>query len=249
LGEPPTLRVAVALSAPAPPSLRSVGASASIALARAASRRARGAKKYTNIKTRYSASLHFPLFFPLSFSYFFNSCFFIQHIMQTPNTAEYSPYYSTYIKNVPDGNLIQTLQSVHQKTQLILRDVAEEKGNYAYEEGKWTLKQVLQHLIDTERIMAYRALRIGRGDTTPLLGYDENAFAAHARVAHLRIEELIGEWYMLRLTTIQLFSRFTEEESQIVGTANGEAVSVRALAYIIVGHEIHHLSALQQNYL
>lgn len=169
--------------------------------------------------------------------------------MQTPNTAEYSPYYSTYIKNVPDGNLIQTLQAVHQKTQLILRDVAEDKGNYAYAEGKWTTKQVLQHLIDTERIMAYRALRIGRGDTTPVMGFDENLFANNAKVSHLRIEELVGEWYMLRLTTIQLFSRFTEEESQRVGTANGEAVSVRALAYIIVGHEIHHIAVLQERYL
>jgi hypothetical protein len=169
--------------------------------------------------------------------------------MNKPTPQEYSEYYNTYIQNVPDGDLIQTLQTVHQKTQLILRDVPEEKGDYAYEEGKWTIKQVLQHMIDAERVMAYRALRIGRGDTTELAGYDENLFAANARVSHLRLSELLGEFHLLRLTTIQLFSRFSEEESLRMGTANGADVSVRALAFIIVGHEMHHLRVLQLRYL
>lgn len=169
--------------------------------------------------------------------------------MQKPTAAEYGEYYNTYIQNVPEGSLINTLQMVHQKTQLVLRDIPEDKGNYAYEEGKWTIKQLIQHLIDAERVMCYRALRIGRGDTTELEGYDEDLFAANARVEHLRLEELIGEWYMLRLTTIQLFSRFNEEESLRMGVANGMDVSVRALAYIIVGHELHHLRILQERYL
>ncbi len=170
--------------------------------------------------------------------------------MKKPTEHEYSPYYASYVRNVPeDATLITTLQTVHQKTQLYLRGIDESKGNYAYAEGKWTLKQVLQHLIDAERVMAYRALRIGRGDTTELAGYDENLFAQNAQVEHLRVEELLGEFHLLRLTTIQLFSRFSEEEGMRMGTANGAEISVRALAYIIIGHELHHLEIIKERYL
>ncbi len=169
--------------------------------------------------------------------------------MQRPQPHEYADYYSTYIQHFPDGDLIALFQTVHQKTQAILRDLTEEQGEYAYAEGKWTIKQVVQHMIDVERIMAYRALRIGRGDTTELAGFDENMYAQNADVSRVRLSDLAGEFHMLRLTTMQLFSRFTEAESLLFGTANGYDVSVRALAFIILGHELHHVRVLQERYL
>lgn len=168
--------------------------------------------------------------------------------MQPPQPHEYSPYYNTYIKHFPSGDVLSMFQTVHHQTQQILRDISKDKEDYAYEPGKWTIKQVVQHLIDAERVMAYRALRIGRGDTTELAGYDENAFADAADVSKLRLADLAGEWHMLRLTTMQLFNRFSEAETLQMGKANGAEVSVRALAYIILGHEMHHIQVLKERY-
>lgn len=171
-------------------------------------------------------------------------------IMQRPTAQEYNQaYYAHYDNLMPDGNLMANLQTVHQASQLLLRDLSIEKANYAYEAGKWTIKQVIQHLIDTERIMSYRALCIARGESQSLPGFDQNMYAYNANVENISLQELLGEWHLLRLTTIQLFSRFSAEESLLIGKANGHAVSVRALAFLILGHELHHIRVLKERYL
>jgi DinB superfamily len=169
--------------------------------------------------------------------------------MKRPTTVEYPEYYHRYAKIVPDGNLMNAFQTCHQNTQLALRGIKNEIADFAYEDGKWTIKQIIQHLIDSERVFAYRALRIGRGDTTALAGFDENKYADAINVHHLSLDELLGEFHMLRLTTMQLFSRFSEEQSLQMGLANDGEISVRALAFIIIGHEIHHLNIIKERYL
>ena len=169
--------------------------------------------------------------------------------MQRPQSNEYAPYYETYIQKFPEGDLIQLLQTVNMQSLATLRQITEAGGNATYQEGKWTVKQLLQHIIDAERIMCYRALRIARNDQTPLAGFEENDYAAAVDVSNVRLLDLTAEWHMLRLTTIQLFSRFTEAESMRMGTANGNPVSVRALAFIILGHEIHHLQIIRERYM
>ena len=170
--------------------------------------------------------------------------------MQRPQAQEYNnTLYAHYESLMPEGNMMANLQTVHQASQLLLRDLSEEKANFAYEAGKWTIKQVIQHLIDTERIKAYRALCIGRGEKTALPGFDQNMYAYNANVSNVSLQQLLGEWHLLRLTTIQLFARFTEEESQLIGNANGYPISVRALAFLILGHELHHIRILKERYL
>lgn len=170
--------------------------------------------------------------------------------MQRPTAQEYNQsVYAHYNDLMPDGNIMANFQTVHQASQLLLRELSEEKANYAYEEGKWTIKQVIQHLIDTERIMAYRALCIARGEKQELLGFDQNMYAYNANVDKISLQELMGEWHLLRLTTIQLFGRFSVEETELMGIANGNPISVRALAFLIIGHELHHIRILKERYL
>jgi len=169
--------------------------------------------------------------------------------MQRPTPVEYPEFYHRYANIVPDGNLMTAFQTCHQNTHLALRGIKNEIADFAYAEGKWTIKQIIQHLIDSERVFAYRALRIGRGDTTPLAGFDENKYAEAINVHSLSLDELLGEFHMVRLTTMQLFSRFTPEQSLQMGVANGGEISVRALAFVIIGHEIHHLNIIKERYL
>ncbi|MGB0861485.1 MAG: DinB family protein [Saprospiraceae bacterium] len=166
-----------------------------------------------------------------------------------PNANEYAPYYHTYIGKVPEGKLIQLLSTQIENTLTTFARISEEKGAYRYAEGKWSIKEVLGHIIDTERIMVFRALAIGRGDKTPIPGFEQDDYVATSNADARTIAEMVEELKLVRQSTIALFQSFTDEMMQELGTASGLPVSTRALAYIIVGHELHHLGILKERYL
>lgn len=166
-----------------------------------------------------------------------------------PEPQEMAPYYSTYIKEMPSGDLWPLLESVHVETQALLAQIPEEKGNFRYAEGKWSIKELLQHLIDVEWIMSTRALRIARGETQALSGFDENAYAQAVDPSPWTAAELAADWKALRRASHRLFGRFTEEELLRSGEMSGRQTTVRAIAYILLGHEIHHLRILKERYL
>lgn len=131
----------------------------------------------------------------------------------------------------------------------LVRSIPEEKGLHRYAEGKWTIKEVLNHLQDVERVMAYRALRFSRNDKTDLPGFEENDYGPEANAHARTISQLADEMERLRRSTLDLFSSFSEEMMQRQGTANKKNVSVLALGYIIAGHEVHHFKLFNERYL
>ena len=166
-----------------------------------------------------------------------------------PNKDEYAKYYHTYVEKVPDGNLLTNLKKVHQDTQEFFKNVGEINGNYRYAPGKWSLKEVLIHLIDAEQVFAYRALRFARKDATPLPGFDENAYVDAVDVSHRTIKDLMKEYKATRNLTITMFKHFDERMFDQRGTASNNEMSVRGLAYCIIGHEIHHRNVIKERYL
>ena len=166
-----------------------------------------------------------------------------------PDATEYSPYFGRYIALVPDGDLLETLARQLDETAWLLRGVTERGGDFRYADGKWSIKEVVGHLADTERIFAYRALRFARGDGTPLPGFDENLFVANARFTERTLADLMAELRAVRAATIALFSGLAPDELERRGVANGQPMSVRAAAYNIAGHERHHVAILRERYL
>lgn len=165
-----------------------------------------------------------------------------------PQEHEYPAYYSTYIKRVPEQEALIALQNTIDELLYTLPLLPANMADHRYAEGKWTVKEVLQHIIDTERVMAYRALTIARGDTTPLPGFDENSYARTAQVGHRTLQDLAEEMLAVRKTSQLLVANFNEETLNRTGVANNNPVSVRGIAYIIAGHQRHHLAILQERY-
>jgi hypothetical protein len=169
--------------------------------------------------------------------------------MSRPSTADYPAFYETYVKLVQETDLNSTLlASVHEIEHFLLALDAG-KADYAYDIGKWTVKQVLQHAIDAERVFAYRALCFARNEQQSLPGFDENEYADHAEVNHRALEELRDEFLTLRQTSVQMFQSFTDEMLRRKGTANKNSISVLSLGYVIVGHWRHHERILRERYL
>lgn len=169
--------------------------------------------------------------------------------IQPPLPDEYAPFYGIYIGLLPEGDILQTLESQADSTRSLLSGIVEAQAEYRYAPGKWSIKEVVGHLCDTERIMAYRALRIARGDRTPLRGYDENEYVAQANFGARMLEDLIAEFQTVRGATLQLLRTLPEDAWTRRGIANDVEVSVRALAYIIAGHALHHTQVLRTRYL
>lgn len=161
----------------------------------------------------------------------------------------YPIYYQPYIDKVPNGDPILLLEAGVKETLKTFAMISEEKGNWAYAEGKWSLKDILQHLIDTERIFNYRALAFARGEATKIQGYDHDAYAKMANANHRRLKDLLEELKRLRASTIDLFKSFNEEMMARCGNANGQEIKVEQLMYIIIGHEMHHLDVIHKRYL
>ncbi len=166
-----------------------------------------------------------------------------------PESNEHDPYYRNYIDRVPDGDIAATLGSQVESTLAFLRSVSEENAGRSYAAGKWTMKQVLGHLIDSERIFAYRALCIGRNDKTWLPGFEQDDYVANTDFNTRTLESFIEELAAVRRATVNLFKHFTDEEWQRRGIANQHEISARAIAYIVAGHELHHLEILKSRYL
>lgn len=166
-----------------------------------------------------------------------------------PGTDEYAPYYGTYIGKVPEGDLRALLATQLGETLALIRSIPEARGVHRYAPDKWSIKEVIGHLSDSERIFAYRALRIGRGDTTPLPGFEQNDYVPTGRFDARTLRDLADELAAVRQATIQLFAHLDEAALERRGTASGKPVSVRALAYIIAGHERHHVGIIKTRYL
>jgi hypothetical protein len=166
-----------------------------------------------------------------------------------PSPDEHAPYYERYIRQVPDGDLIATLEAQFSDTTALLRGVPEEQGDHAYAPGKWSIKEVVGHVSDTERIFSYRLLRAARGDATPLPGYDENTYVPAGVFAARTLASLVDEWTAVRGATLALLRGLPGEAWNRRGTANATPFSVRAVAWILAGHERHHAELLRTRYL
>lgn len=162
---------------------------------------------------------------------------------------EYGERFGTYISKVDDVDLMEELEiSLHRLIRFV-REIPMDKFDYRYAEGKWTIKDILQHLIDCERIFAYRALRFARYDQMPLPGFDEDDFANAAHGDKRSIQDLLTELAVVRQATLSLFKTFDEAMLQSVGTASNNAISVRAIGFVIIGHQNHHQQIFQERYL
>lgn len=166
-----------------------------------------------------------------------------------PEASEYAPYYDTYVSKVPDGNILQVLSSQIDETMALLGTLSEEHADYRYAPGKWSIKEVIGHMSDTERVFAYRALRFSRNDTTPLPGFEQEPFTEAANFSDRTLTDLLDEFRTVRQSTIHLFTGMSEAMMMRTGTASQAAISVRALAYLIAGHERHHVGILRARYL
>lgn len=166
-----------------------------------------------------------------------------------PGTGEYAPFYAGYVAGVPDGDLIALLEQQGRETATLLGAISEEKANYRYAPGKWTIREVLGHIVDGERVFSYRALTFARGDAGPLPSFDENAWASASNAGRRAMKELLDEYRAVRAATVALFRSFSDEEFARSGVASKNPVTVRALAYIVAGHERHHLRILRERYL
>ena len=169
-------------------------------------------------------------------------------IVGRPEADEMPPHYVGYIQRVPEPDPVIVCAEQMEETARLLRGLSDTDAMYRYERGKWSIKEVVGHLADVERIMAYRALRIARGDTTPLPSFDENAYVPIAKFDHRSLADLVGELRTARAATLALLRTFDAEAWRRRGTASGKPVSVRALGYMIPGHERHHVEILKTRY-
>ncbi len=165
------------------------------------------------------------------------------------NPDEYAEFYGTYVRTLNDVNLIEELEiSVHRLIKFV-QNIPMEKFDYRYAPGKWTIKDILQHIIDTERIFAYRALRFARNDQSELPGFEEDYYADEAAGYLRSVQQLLTELAVVRQSTLYLFKTFSEKELLRSGVASGRRMSVRALGFIIIGHQNHHQQIFQERYL
>ena len=170
-------------------------------------------------------------------------------ILSRPDATEYAPYYGKYISLIPAGDLIKIMHEQFERTLATLRKISETQSLTRYEPDKWSIKEVVGHMIDTERIMSYRALRIGRGDETPIPGFEQDDYVRAANFDARSFREIVGEFQAVRQATLALFRSLDEAALSRRGTASDLPVSARALTHIVAGHELHHLNVLQTKYL
>lgn len=168
--------------------------------------------------------------------------------LSPPDPREYAPFYAGYIDAVREADVPRLLAGQESTLRAMLDSLPEERALHRYAPGKWSVKEVGGHLADTERIFGYRMLRIGRGDLTPLAGFDENAYVRAAGFDRRPLREIVQEFGTVRAATLTLLRSLRPEELERQGLANGFEISVRALAYIAAGHVEHHLGVLRDRY-
>jgi len=162
---------------------------------------------------------------------------------------EYSKFNATYIQALENVELFEELEiSLHDFIKFV-QNIPLDKFDYSYAEGKWTIKEIIQHIIDTERIFAYRALRISRNDKTPLPGFEENEYAVNTDAKKRSIQDLLTEFSAVRHSNLLMFKSFSDEQLRRIGTASNHEISVRAIGFILLGHVKHHKRVFEERYL
>lgn len=170
-------------------------------------------------------------------------------MIQHPEANEYNPYCEKYISLVPNKDILGFLKEQHEELQTLLRDLSNEQSLFRYAPGKWSLKEVIGHMTDTERIMSYRLLAISRGETCPLPSFDQDLYVKGANFDQITISDLLADFALVRQCTCSLLSRLTDDALAKSGTVSDYPTTARAIAYIIAGHELHHLSIIKERYL
>jgi uncharacterized damage-inducible protein DinB len=168
--------------------------------------------------------------------------------MAKPDLQHVPAFYHNYVKLVKEDDLKKAF-SKHAQTLRFFRRIPRKKYNYRYAEGKWSIKEMLQHIIDTERIFSYRALRIARKDTTPLPAFDENQFAASSKADKRTKKDLIRELDVVQRSSVKLFDSFDEEQLAASGIVNNSNTNVAAIGFVLIGHTKHHIEILKRRYL
>ncbi|MGA9979345.1 MAG: DinB family protein [Candidatus Sulfotelmatobacter sp.] len=169
-------------------------------------------------------------------------------VIARPQASEYAPYYDRYISLIEENDILSTLDRQRREMVLLLSGLSEAQGDFRYAPEKWSAKQVLGHLCDTERIFAYRALRIARGDTTPIEGFEQEDYVKNGPFARHAIAEVIEDYIAVRRATLSLLRSLEEAAWSRRGIANKNEVTARAIAYLIAGHEVHHRRILEEKY-
>jgi hypothetical protein len=169
--------------------------------------------------------------------------------MYKPAPSEYDPYYEHYVSLVPEDDVKTVLAAQPAELDAIFANVAEEKGTFAYAYGKWTVKELLGHLIDGERMFAYRVFRISRGDKTPIEGFEQDGYIENAHANQRSFGDLLREFALLRQANMLFFDNLKDGDWTRTGTANEREISVRALATIMAGHVRHHRDIVKERYL
>jgi len=166
-----------------------------------------------------------------------------------PAITDYPEHYRNYVNLVPEGKIIEILESQLHDTKNLLADIRKEQADFRYAEGKWSVLEVVGHVMDTERIMNYRILRMARGDQTPLAGYDDEKYVEESFFSNRTIADLLSEWTVVRAATIALLKGLPEGAWTKTGIANNGEFTVNSIAYIIAGHERHHVGLLKSRYM
>ena len=169
-------------------------------------------------------------------------------ILSRPEAGEFNPYYDRYISLVPSNDVVSALEAEAKKTIAMLSARSEKDGDYRYAPGKWNVKELLGHINDTERIMCYRALRLSRNDKTPIEGYEQDDYVRFGPHAHVKLADLVEEFTHVRRATISFVRQLDAEAWVRRGVTNKFEISVRALIYVIAGHELHHRNILVERY-
>jgi hypothetical protein len=169
--------------------------------------------------------------------------------MTRPLETEYAPYFQGYVNQVNEAEILPVLRSQLDDLDALLDRVAEEKETFAYAEGKWTIRQIVGHLIDGERVFGYRAFSIARGEKQDLPGFEQDDYIVTAPYNHISLEDLLSEFRLVRQANLAMFRTLDSESWNRSGVANGNSVSVRAIAFIMAGHVRHHMSVLRDRYL
>jgi len=169
--------------------------------------------------------------------------------MHRPESNEFDPYYNTYVSLIEDENVLPVLEAQPAELKAIFSEMPDARGKYAYAEDKWTIKELLSHMIDGERIFAYRILRISRGDETPIEGFEQDGYIENSNANNRPFSDLLDEFEFQRRSNMFLFRNLSDDDARRMGTANEKTISARALAYIMAGHVRHHINILQDRYL
>ncbi|WP_339792312.1 DinB family protein [uncultured Imperialibacter sp.] len=171
-----------------------------------------------------------------------------QVLDQRPAYDEYPAFYHKYVDALPSGNLLHILENQLHTFSFMLERIEKDQWDYRYAEGKWSVKEVLGHIIDAERVFAFRAATFARGDKNELPGFDENAFVEESDLVEVSPESLLLQFSHLRKSNILLYASFTREAISRTGVSNGKSISVAAIVFITAGHLQHHMNILKERY-